>query len=137
MAIVEPGCAGASAVDHLDALCFGKTDRDVLAVYVSGVRKIPAWLDELGGHAPPVDLAAFGGMLPSWPHFPGAGHVTYRQFVGDGARPGIARWELLERGVAAAGIPVSLNAPVTELPMREERSVARWFRDARSRPRAG
>jgi succinate dehydrogenase/fumarate reductase flavoprotein subunit len=111
--------AGPSAIDHLDALCFGKTDRSVLRTYAEGVRQVPMWLREMGGRVDPVDMDAFGGMLPSWPYLPGAGHVTYRQFVGDGARPGIALWELLERSVAAAGIPVSTHAPVTELLMRE------------------
>ncbi len=41
----------------------------------------PRWIDSLGGATAPVDIAAFGGMLPSWPHFPGAGQVSYRQYV--------------------------------------------------------
>ncbi len=106
---------GPAALDHLDALCFGKTDREVLAAYAEGVGEIPGWLEALGGRAEPVDPSAFGGMLPSWPHFPGAGQVGYRQFAGEGARPGIALWELLERRVADAGIPVTLDTPVTEL----------------------
>jgi succinate dehydrogenase/fumarate reductase flavoprotein subunit len=110
---------GPGAVDHLDALCFGKTDRSVLEVYAAGVQQVPAWIEELGGRTAPVDMEAFGGMLPSWPHFPGAGHVTYRQYVGDGTRPGIALWELLEQAVRAAGIPVALDAPVTELIVRD------------------
>ncbi len=73
---------GPRAVDHLDALCFGKTDRTVLEAYAarfgagSGVHRGARW-----NGAPKVDFEAFGGMLPSWPQFPGAGHVGYRQFV--------------------------------------------------------
>jgi succinate dehydrogenase/fumarate reductase flavoprotein subunit len=111
--------AGPSAVDHLDALCFGKTDRAVLGAYADGVQQVPAWIEELGGRTAPVDMEAFGGMLPSWPHFPGAGHVTYRQYVGEAIRPGIALWQLLERAVRAAGIPVGFDAPVTELIVRD------------------
>ena len=80
---------GPRAVDHLDALCFGKTDRAVLEAYAGGLADVPEFLESLGGTAAPVDFEAFGGMLPSWPHFPGAGHVRYRQFVpAAGERPG-------------------------------------------------
>ena len=106
---------GPEAVAHLDALCFGKTDRDVLAVYADGVAEVPGWLEELGGLAPYVDMAAFGGMLPSWPHFPGAGHVGYRQFSGEGERPGIALWQLVERTVRSRGIEVRFDCAVVDL----------------------
>jgi succinate dehydrogenase/fumarate reductase flavoprotein subunit len=106
---------GPDAVAHLDALCFGKTDREVLAAYAQGVAEVPGWLEELGGAAPHVDMAAFGGMLPSWPHFPGAGHVGYRQFSGEGERPGIALWELVERTVRSRGIEVRLDCAVVDL----------------------
>lgn len=104
-----------TAVDHLDALCFGKTDRAVLAAYADGLAEVPAWLEALGGSAPPVDIAAFGGMLPSWPHFPGAGHVGYRQFAGGDERPGIALWQLLERAVHANQIEVRLGCAAWSL----------------------
>ena len=42
---------------------------------------VAAFVDVLGGKTAEVDMAAFGGMLPSWPHFPGAGHVRYRRFL--------------------------------------------------------
>jgi succinate dehydrogenase/fumarate reductase flavoprotein subunit len=106
---------GPAAVAHLDALCFGKTDRDVLAAYAAGVAEVPGWLEELGGRAPYVDMAAFGGMLPSWPHFPGAGHVGYRQFSGEGERPGVALWQLVERTVHSRGIEVRLERGVIDL----------------------
>lgn len=32
------------AVDHLDALCFGRTPRDVLAAYAAGVHELRDWL---------------------------------------------------------------------------------------------
>ena len=70
---------GPGAVEHLDALCFGKTDRAVLEAFAHGLPGVTQFVDELGGTTAPVDLEAFGGMLPSWPHFPGDAH--YRQFV--------------------------------------------------------
>jgi succinate dehydrogenase/fumarate reductase flavoprotein subunit len=108
---------GPRAVDHLDALCFGKTPRDILAAFADGLHEVPAWLEALGGATAPVDLAAFHGMLPSWPHFPGRGHVTYRQFVGD--RPGPALFDCLRRAVEARGIEVRYETTVDELPLAD------------------
>ncbi|HEX4281491.1 MAG TPA: FAD-binding protein [Solirubrobacteraceae bacterium] len=107
---------GPRAVDHLDALCFGKTDRGVLDAYARGLADVPEFLESLGGTAAPVDTGAFGGMLPSWPHFPGAGHVHYRQFApAPGERPGPALWRGFEDGVGERGIPVALDSPVVDL----------------------
>ena len=72
------------------------------------------FVDELGGTTAPVDLAAFGGMLPSWPHFPG--DTRYRQFVPQpGERPGRGLWRVLEAAVAEREIPVALDTPLVEL----------------------
>ena len=107
---------GPEAIEHLDALCFGKTDRAVLEVFAAGLHEVPGWIESLGGSCAPVDPAAFGGMLPSWPHFPGSGHVSYSQFQPAATeRPGVALWRLLEQGVRQRGIPVWLNSPVVEL----------------------
>jgi succinate dehydrogenase/fumarate reductase flavoprotein subunit len=113
---------GPHAVDHLDALCFGKTDRAVLAAYARGLADVPDFIESLGGTAPPVDMEAFGGMLPSWPHFPGAGHVRYRQFApAPGERPGPGLWRVLEDGVRDRGIPVALDTPVLDLVIEGDR----------------
>jgi glycine/D-amino acid oxidase-like deaminating enzyme len=66
---------GPGAVEHLDALCFGKTDRAVLEAFSRGLPSVPEFVHELGGATAPVDLEAFGGMLPCWPHFPGGDRV--------------------------------------------------------------
>jgi succinate dehydrogenase/fumarate reductase flavoprotein subunit len=111
--------SGPDAVDHLDALCFGKTGRDVLAAYAAGVVEVPGWIAELGGRTAVCDPEAFGGMLPSWPHFPAGAQTVYRQFVGETRRPGIALWELIERAVARRGIPVVTETEVAELIVEE------------------
>jgi FAD binding domain-containing protein len=97
---------GPHAVDHLEALCFGKTPRPVLEAFAAGLREVPAWLESLGGETRVVEWP------PSWPHFPG--DVTYRQFVGD--RPGPALFDCLRRAVEARGIEVRHDTRVTELP---------------------
>ena len=56
---------GPHAVDHLDALCFGKTERTVLEAYARGLRDVPGFVEALGGSVARVDLEAFGGTLPS------------------------------------------------------------------------
>ncbi len=106
---------GPDAVAHLDALCFAKTSPDVLGAYAAGTREVPDWISQLGGSAPVCDPAAFGGLLPSWPHFPGAGHVTYRQFDGGATAPGIALWELIEAAVHERGIEVRTQTALTDL----------------------
>jgi succinate dehydrogenase/fumarate reductase flavoprotein subunit len=113
---------GPHAVDHLDALCFGKTERSILEAYAHGLPGVAAFLDELGGATAPVDPAAFGGMLPSWPHFPGAGHARYRQFVpAPGERPGVGLWRVLEAGVRDREIPVALDTPIVDLVIEGDR----------------
>jgi succinate dehydrogenase/fumarate reductase flavoprotein subunit len=107
---------GPDALEHLDALCFSKTDRSVLEAYSRGLPGVAAFIDDLGGDTALVDPAAFGGMLPSWPHFPGAGHARYRQFVPTpGERPGAGLWRVLEAAVRDREIPVALETPVVEL----------------------
>ena len=115
---------GPRAVEHLEALCFGKTDRIVLEAYARGLLEVPEFIRDLGGATAPVDLEAFGGMLPSWPHFPGAGHVGYRQFVAEGSeRPGPGLWRVLEAAVREREIPVALDTPVVDLVVEGDRVI--------------
>jgi glycine/D-amino acid oxidase-like deaminating enzyme len=65
--------AGATGVDYLDALCFGRTPRDVLATYADGLHGLRGWLEGLGAETfdfpdPPGLLPA---QFPAWSAFPG------------------------------------------------------------------
>ena len=69
-----------------------------------------------GGETRAVDPAAFGGMLPSWPHFPAAGHVSYRQFAPAGATaPGEGLWRCLDEALRTRQIPLAASTPATRL----------------------
>jgi succinate dehydrogenase/fumarate reductase flavoprotein subunit len=113
---------GPDAIDHLDALCFSKTDRAVLEAYARGLADVSDFLESLGGSAPLVDIDAFGGMLPSWPHFPGAGHIRYRQFAPASAeRPGPGLWRTLEAAVHERDIPVGYECRAVDLAFKADR----------------
>jgi succinate dehydrogenase/fumarate reductase flavoprotein subunit len=104
---------GPRAVDHLDALCYGKTPRDVLEAFADGLHELPAWIESLGGALRPVPFPM------SWPNLPGAGHVTYRQFAG--SPPGPALFELLRANVERRGIEVRYEQPAAELIVQDGR----------------
>jgi glycine/D-amino acid oxidase-like deaminating enzyme len=46
---------GDAAVEHLDALCFGRTDRRVLETYAAGLHELDGWLRSLGGTTAPFE----------------------------------------------------------------------------------
>ncbi len=49
---------------RLEALCFGKTPRDVLTAYADGMAELHEWVDFVPGPFP-----------PSWPHLPGSARI--------------------------------------------------------------
>ena len=88
------------------------------------------------GLAARCDFEAFGGMLPSWPHFPAAGHVGYSQFVpGTGGAP--ARpVALLEAGVHERATSLSCsNTPVRRSRRRRRRLTGAIIEQRRARRR--
>jgi succinate dehydrogenase/fumarate reductase flavoprotein subunit len=109
---------GPRAVGHLDALCFGKTPRDVLAAFAEGLHELPGWIESLGGATLRVEIP---GLLPSWPHFPGAGHVTYRRYAEEPAGPKL--FALLRESVERRGIEVRYEATAEELPLDDHDAV--------------
>jgi len=117
---------GREAVGHLDALCFGRTGRPVLAAYAEGLHDVDRWLRSLGGATtrfdpPPGRLPA---PFPSWPHFPAAESIRYRTVAGGSGRRGEALWELLDAAVRARGIPVRFGTTAQRLMLGEDGSVS-------------
>jgi succinate dehydrogenase/fumarate reductase flavoprotein subunit len=115
---------GPGAIDYLDALCFGRTDRAVLEAYAAGLHELEDWLGSLGGELSPFALppGVFPRVFPSWPNFPGAGGALYTQFKpADGARPGQSLWNLLERAVESRGIEVRPGVRAAELDLERGR----------------
>ncbi|MGH3122584.1 MAG: FAD-binding protein, partial [Streptosporangiaceae bacterium] len=57
------------AVEHLDALCFGRTGPRVLQAYADGLHELRDWLGSLGGTMAPFDPppGRFPAPFPSWP----------------------------------------------------------------------
>ncbi|WP_375387582.1 FAD-binding protein [uncultured Amnibacterium sp.] len=104
---------GPTATDHLDAACYGKTERSVLEAYASGTREIPAWIESLGGKVRSLPTAIFS--CP-WPHFPGGGDdCIYRQIDSGQLPPGPAFWDLMASAVERRDIEVVYDTAVVDL----------------------
>ena len=94
-----------AAIAHLDALCFGRTDRQVLEAYAAGLHELDGWLSSLGGTTAPFEPppARLPAPFPSWPHLPAGRRIRYRTVAGGTGRRGEALWDLLETAVRARG----------------------------------
>ncbi|HTY72975.1 MAG TPA: FAD-dependent oxidoreductase [Actinomycetes bacterium] len=113
------------AVAHLDALCFGRTPRDVLEAYARGVHGLSAWLESLGAamaafEPPPM---RFPASFPAWPHFPGGREIRYAVVAGGDGRRGVALWEVLDAAVRARGIDVRTGSAVDRLLLEDGSAV--------------
>ncbi len=108
---------GDACVEHLDALCFGRTDRDVLVAYATGLHENAAWLAGIDAPTevfdpPPSRLPA---SLPSWPSFPGGASIRYRVVSGGTERRGAALWRRLDEATRASEVPVRYETPAADL----------------------
>jgi succinate dehydrogenase/fumarate reductase flavoprotein subunit len=119
------GATGPGAIQHVDALCFGKTSREVIEAYVDGCMKIKDWIKELGGETviyqnPVVTYLASG--FPCWPNVPGWEHTELLRVAGGTADelPAMPLWRLLTQNVERRGIKVMTNTPAKEL-MRNQK----------------
>lgn len=118
---------GREAVRHVETLFFGKTDRSVAEVYVSGLNDLRSWIGKLGGQAVSVDPppGSFPAVLPSWPHVPGSSEVEYWVVGGQPSmRRGEALWHLLSQNLAARGITVRYGQAAATLTVSEQGRVS-------------
>ena len=81
-----------AAMAHLDALCFGRTERRVLEAYAAGLHELDGWLCCLGGTTAPFEPppARLPAPFPSWPHLPAGQRIRYRTVAGGSGRRGEA-----------------------------------------------
>jgi succinate dehydrogenase/fumarate reductase flavoprotein subunit len=116
---------GDAAIAHLDALCFGRTDRRVLEAYAAGLRELDGWLRSLGGTTAPFEPppARLPAPFPSWPHLPAGPRIRYRTVAGGTGRRGEALWDLLEGAVRARGIEVRYRCAAERLLLGPDGSV--------------
>jgi succinate dehydrogenase/fumarate reductase flavoprotein subunit len=105
------------ATDHLDALCFGRTSREVLTSYAAGLHELDGWLRSLGGTTAPFDPppARLPAPFPSWPQLPAGHQIRYRTVAGGTGRRGEALWDLLDAAVRARGIEVRYRTAAERL----------------------
>jgi succinate dehydrogenase/fumarate reductase flavoprotein subunit len=111
---------GPGAVQHVDALCFGKTSKEVIEAYVDGCMKIKDWIKEMGGETviyqnPVVTYPTSG--FPCWPNVPGWEHTELLRVAGGTADelPAMPLWRLLTQNVERRGIKLMTNTPAKEL----------------------
>ena len=111
---------GDAAIAHLDALCFGRTDRRVLEAYAAGLHELDGWLRSLGGATAPFEPppARLPAPFPSWPHLPAGRRIRYRTVAGGAGRRGEALWDLLDTAVRARGIEVRYRCAAERLAAR-------------------
>ena len=108
-----------NAADHIDALSFGRTPRDVVEAYAAGLGELDGWLSSLGATIEPFDPPPGGRLpaaFPSWPSFPAGDGIRYKVVGGGEGRRGEALWRVLDAAVRERGIRIEFNSAITELP---------------------
>ncbi|HEX4033045.1 MAG TPA: FAD-dependent oxidoreductase [Solirubrobacteraceae bacterium] len=104
-------------VEHLESLCFGRTERGVLEAYAAGLRSLDRWLSGLGATTavfdpPPGRLPA---SFPSWPSLPAGDTIGYRVIAGGEGRRGEALWQVLESALRERAIELRTGVRAREL----------------------
>lgn len=119
---------GPEAMKHVEALCFGKTSREIIEAYVEGCMRINDWIKELGGETvvyqnPVVTYPTSG--FPCWPNVPGWEYTELRRVAGGGIDelPAMPLWRLLSDNVGRRGIEVMTNTPAKELITNERDEI--------------
>ncbi len=90
-------------VEHIEALCFGATDRDVIRAYVEESVDNKPWIEQLGGTVAPTSLPIRYPYVkgPAWPSIPGAKAMTNSRVVStnEGSPSDRRLWTLLSTNV--------------------------------------
>ena len=129
---------GGAAVDHIDALSFGRTPREVLASYAGGLADLPEWLASLGATLETFDPPAgrLPASFPSWPHLPAGTDIRYRVVAGGDGRRGEALWEALDTAVRRRDVDVRTDTAVRRLALDDDGVVGVVLPDGDALPAA-
>jgi succinate dehydrogenase/fumarate reductase flavoprotein subunit len=108
------------AVEHIDALCLGRTDRAVIEAYVDAARQNKTWIESLGATGKVTHFLSVRYPQvthPSWPNFPGSAAMVNQTVPAelDGERVGERLWRLLSGNVEKRGIRTFTGTPAREL----------------------
>ncbi|MBI4189848.1 MAG: FAD-binding protein [Betaproteobacteria bacterium] len=107
------------AADHIETLCDGTTERDVVEAFVREGNRNSEWVKGMGGEIIPVSTGPrFPYALPlaTFPSIRGAEGIGPRWRVkGAGEAAGIDLWVLLSRKVAEAKIKILYSSPAKKL----------------------
>jgi succinate dehydrogenase/fumarate reductase flavoprotein subunit len=109
------------AINHIETLCFGKTDKEIIRTYVEEAMKIDDWIEKMGGKTEFYTLMEIlypFPMSPCWPHVPDADAIENRKVTGGDLkndRPADSLWKLLSSNVEKRGIKVLYNTTAEEL----------------------
>jgi succinate dehydrogenase/fumarate reductase flavoprotein subunit len=108
------------AIEHIDALCLGRTDRAVIEAYVDAARKNKDWIESLGASSKITRIlnVRYPQVThPSWPNFPGSAAMVNHTVPPelDGERVGERLWRLLSSNVEKRGIRTFTGTPAQDL----------------------
>lgn len=110
------------AVDHIEALCEGTTERAVVDAFVRESSRNPDWVREMGGEiVPSPSRSTVRGFPHSFPLTPfssirGAEGIGPRVSVKGGTQSlGIDLWGVLSRKMAGTNVKILYSSPVKRL----------------------
>ncbi|OGO20465.1 MAG: hypothetical protein A2144_00825 [Chloroflexi bacterium RBG_16_50_9] len=106
------------AIEHIESLCFGATEREVIQAYVEESLTNKAWLEGLGGKVEPTNLGQMRYPYvsgPAWPNISGAKAMTNSRVTSGDVPYGRRLWTLLSSNVKRRGIRVMTSTPAKEL----------------------
>ena len=116
------------AVEHIDALCFGRTPIPVIEAYVKMAGQTKAWLEGFGATAKTTHFLNVRYPTithPSWPNFPGSAAMVNQTVMSprDDQPNGERLFQLLAEQVNKRGIKAITGAPAKDLITNEAGEV--------------